>query len=323
MQKGHMRFEPNINCRLVLRDGRTVTTPIVEVKNLNSFRALAGAVSYELREQPARWLSDGQVMGVGSKTTRGWDAEREVTVVQRSKEDAHDYRYFPDPDLLPVHSDEQQVAALKADLPELPLARLKRYVIDEELSMADASVLVENRTISEHFDAIVDALVMGIDGEDGMDRIVASSLAANLVIQVGLKLAAERGGTIDELGVEPSMCARMIELRERGIISADGMRTLFGLTAQLVEKGTGEVDVEELANTHGLVLNRDAGQLRAWCEQVIAEQAAVAEQVRSGKVQAVGRLIGEVRQVSGGRADAKAARAMLLELLGHGEDGTT
>jgi len=102
MQKGHIRFEPNINCVLEMDDGRTVTTPITEIKNLNSFRSLEMAIRAELAAQPERWREDGREMGPGEKVTRGWDDAKNATFVQREKEDAHDYRYFPDPDLLPT-----------------------------------------------------------------------------------------------------------------------------------------------------------------------------------------------------------------------------
>ncbi|MEX2219975.1 MAG: Asp-tRNA(Asn)/Glu-tRNA(Gln) amidotransferase subunit GatB, partial [Phycisphaerales bacterium] len=120
MQKGHMRFEPNINCELTLDDGRTVRTPIVEVKNLNSFKSLRGAIEFEAQDQPRRWAQTRREQTPGTKTTRGWDDARAVTVPQREKEEAHDYRYFPDPDLLPVMINESWREPVRARHPHLP-----------------------------------------------------------------------------------------------------------------------------------------------------------------------------------------------------------
>ncbi|MFU8828709.1 MAG: Asp-tRNA(Asn)/Glu-tRNA(Gln) amidotransferase subunit GatB, partial [Phycisphaerales bacterium] len=161
MQKGHIRFEPNINCMLVMDDGRTVTTPITEIKNLNSFRSLEQSIRSELAVQPDRWREDGRVLGPGEKVTRGWDDARGVTFVQREKEDAHDYRYFPDPDLLPTPIDPQWVKQIEADLPELPLSRAERYRDEYGLSEAEAGALSEDRADSDLFQAIIEELVAG------------------------------------------------------------------------------------------------------------------------------------------------------------------
>ena len=120
MQKGHMRFEPNVNL-VITKDGKQYKTPIVEVKNLNSFRALEKSIEYEIGRQLDRFLETGEVMEMGNKSTRGWDDVKEVTVLQREKEEAHDYRYFPDPDLVPVQIGEQWLSEIKSRLCELPL----------------------------------------------------------------------------------------------------------------------------------------------------------------------------------------------------------
>lgn len=308
MQRGHMRFEPNINCRVHLRDGHMVTTPIVEIKNLNSFRALGDAVGYEFREQPRRWLEDGLEMGPGAKSTRGWDAERGVTVLQREKEDSHDYRYFPDPDLPPVRVGEAWVEGVRSGLPELPLARMDRYVAEAGVTGAEAAALAEERETHLLYDQMVDALVV-----DGCDRGAVARQAANLILQAGLKRANERGVPVSELGFSAAQGAAIVRLREEGEIGAAAMDELLGLCCD-----DPAADVRALARERGLLLVRDAGQLSSWCDEVIAEQAAVAERVRGGNMPAVGRLIGAVMAKSGGSADAKAVRAALLEKLGLG-----
>src|SRR4030042_1328390 len=133
MQKGHMRFEPNINL-VITKDGTEYRTPIVEIKNLNSFRALERSVNYEEQRQLDEFLETGKVLTMGNKTTRGWDDEREMTVLQREKEEAHDYRYFPDPDLVPVELTPQWLDEIRSGMCELPITRQMRYVKEYGLS---------------------------------------------------------------------------------------------------------------------------------------------------------------------------------------------
>ena len=318
MQEGHMRFEPNINCELTLENGRTVRTPIVEVKNLNSFKALAGAIDYELGVQPERWREDGRELGPGSKSTRGWDDGRGVTVLQREKEDAHDYRYFPDPDLPPVAISSAWRESVAARMPELPLARMRRYVDHHDLSAGDAERLVEERAVCVFYEAAVDAAV-----EAGLPRDRAGRMAANAVLQTGMRLANERSGEragdggaaplVSDLGIEPGQLGHLLRLRDAGEISSNGAERLFELLCAERYRGR---DAASVAEYEGLLTVRDDGALDAWCDQVIAANGAIAEQVRAGKVQAAGRLIGEVMKLSRGQADPKTVRARLLERLG-------
>ncbi len=311
MQRGHMRFEPNVNCRMHLRDGRVVTTPIVEVKNLNSFRALGEVVEYELREQPGRWLADGREMGAGAKSTRGWDVDRGVTVMQREKEDAHDYRYFPDPDLPVVYVDAGWRERVREGVGELPLARMDRYVDKAGVTAAEAAALVEECGTAELYDRMVDELVA-----EGRSRGAVARRAANLLLQAGMRLANERGVSVDALGFTAAQGAAIVRLREEGEISANAMDELLGLCC---DDTAG--DVRALAARRGLLLTRDDEQLMRWCDAVIAEQEAVAAEVRGGNLKAVGRLIGAVvgkAGEAGGTVDAKAVRAVLLERLGQG-----
>jgi aspartyl-tRNA(Asn)/glutamyl-tRNA(Gln) amidotransferase subunit B len=245
-------------------------------------------------------------MGPGAKSTRGWDADRGVTTLQREKEDAHDYRYFPDPDLVPVRVDREWLARLTQSLPELPLARMRRYVEAMGLSSSEAAALVEERELCLLYDSVVDSLAA-----EGLGRGGIARHAANLLLQAGQKRANERGVPVTELGFTRTQAAAIVRLREEGAISAGAMDELLGACCD-----DGAADPAALAAARGLLIVRDEGQLEAWCDEVIAAQPDVAEQVRAGKVQAAGRLIGAVMQKSGGSADAKAVREMLLAKLG-------
>lgn len=307
MQKGHMRFEPNINCELTLADGSAVRTPVVEIKNLNSFRAVRAAIEYEREQQPKRWLEDGRVMGRGAKSTRGWDDARGVTTPQREKEDADDYRYFPDPDLRPVEIGDAWRDAVRARLPELPADRARRYTRDDGLTAQEVETLIDERTNADLYDDAVDSLSSG-----GLARTDAARAVANLVFQVGARLANERGTTIGELGITAGQLAAIAGLRAGEAINAANAGKLFEVCADAAEPG----DPEAIAEREGWLAIRDTGQLEAWCDEVIAANGPIVEQIRDGKQQAVGRLIGEVMKKSGGAADAKTVRDMLLGRIG-------
>jgi aspartyl-tRNA(Asn)/glutamyl-tRNA(Gln) amidotransferase subunit B len=306
MQKGHMRFEPNINTVLTLADGRTITTPIVEIKNLNSFRALHAAIEHERREQPERWALDGRVHGPGTKTTRGWDDAREVTFLQREKEDEHDYRYFPDPDLPPLEIDPAWVESIRATLPELPHVRARRYEDELGLAPKEARALADEPPVSDLLEAAraaLDALV-----PDAVARERAEKVAANLVLQSMYKLANERGVGAHELGVAAAQLAGIAALRAGDEVNAAAADRL------IAECAASDDDPRALADRLGLAQVTDAGALEGWADEVLAEPGAARsiEAVKAGKAQAVGPLVGAVMKKSGGQADARAVREILL-----------
>ncbi len=307
MQKGHIRFEPNINTILTLDDGRTVATPVVEIKNLNSFKAVKGAIEYELADQPRRWQQDGKVMGAGMKVTRGWDDVRAVTVVQREKEDAHDYRYFPDPDLVPVTVSDEWRERVRAMIPELPDARRRRYIDEYGLDPKEAAAIIDERDVCLFYEASINAMVARAIARDRAGR-----LAANMVLQSGAKRANERAVLVSALGITPDAVARIVKLREDNRISAGSADELFGLLCD--EPAT--TDVESLAQSRGMLIVRDDAALDRWCDAAIAEQPQAAADVRAGKQAAIGRLVGAAMKHSGGAGDAKAVRERLLQKLG-------
>ena len=306
MQKGHMRFEPNINTILDLDDGREIRTPIVEIKNLNSFRAVQRAIEHELEAQPKRWLETGVEMTAGAKTTRGWDDDRGVTVLQREKEEAHDYRYLPDPDLIPLVIDDAWRERIIASLPELPHARAERYQREFGLTGKEAHTLTDERDLCFFYEACVEAV-----GATGVQADVAGKQAANMLLQAGAKRANERGVGAWDLGITPEQVAGIIRLRLDGDIGSTAADDLFGALCE------SDDDARAAAERLNLLQVKDEGALEAWCRAVIDDPANAksVEDVKAGKQAAIGRLIGGVMKASGGKADAKAAREKLLELL--------
>ncbi len=308
MQEGHMRFEPNINCVLTLADGRTVQTPIVEVKNLNSFKSVKGAIECELAEQPGRWQSDGREMGRGMKITRGWDDVKNKTFVQREKEDAHDYRYFPDPDLVPVIVSDAWREEVRGRLPELPAARMRRYMSELKLASKEAIALAEEREVVLMHDAATAYM-----SHHGVEAVRAGQLSANLILQNGQKRANERGVLVSSLGITAEQIGSLGVLRDTGKINSNSLDELFGV---LCEAGGAQLDAEVLAKERGLIIVQDEGALLKWIDDVVAANPKPAEDVRAGKMQAAGRLIGEVMKLAAGKADAKTVREALLKRLG-------
>jgi aspartyl-tRNA(Asn)/glutamyl-tRNA(Gln) amidotransferase subunit B len=297
MQRGHMRFEPNINVIITTDDGAEHATPIVEIKNLNSFRAVKGAIEFEARRQVKAWEKDGREMGPGEKSTRGWDDERMATVLQREKEDAHDYRYFPDPDLLPVVIDDAWRDRVAARVPELPMRRRARYEAELGLAPVDAATLTDDPELCAFFESCVDAAPG------------AGGAVAKLLLNAGAKRANERDVAIHDLGISAAQVAQLLALRDEGVIGSTAADDLFGRLCETDD------DARTVAERDGLVQVRDEGQLDAWIDAAIAAQPQAAEDFAGGKDAAAGRLVGAVMKASKGQADAKAVQKKLRERL--------
>jgi len=300
MQKGHMRFEPNINMELVLDDGRTVRTPIVEVKNLNSFKSLRGAIEHELREQPSRYVKDRREMGPGAKTTRGWDDVTERTFVQREKEDAHDYRYFPDPDLLPLIIDRQWVEQIRAQMPELPTARRERLIAEWGLSPYDAKVLTSSLELANYFEATL--AIAGMADAKSCANWVMGDLTArlnkeDLEITQSPVAAAQLGGLI----------ARIAD----GTLSTNMAKKVFN--ALWIGEG-GSAD--EIIQSQGLRQISDSGSLATLIDELLAANPSMVTEFRAGKEKAFNALVGQVMKATRGQANPQRVSELLRQKLG-------
>jgi aspartyl-tRNA(Asn)/glutamyl-tRNA(Gln) amidotransferase subunit B len=296
MQRGHMRFEPNINLVITTDDGKEHTTPIVEVKNLNSFKALRGAVEYESTRQIDAWKEDGIEMGPGAKTTRGWDDQKLVTVLQRAKEDAHDYRYFPDPDLVPLTISQSWIDEVNESIPELPASRRSRYQSEYGLTAKNASALTADISLCNFFEECVRESGEGTE-------------SAKWILNAGAKRANELDCSVESLGVTPEQIAGIIELRANKSIGSSAADTLFGLLCD------SDLEAASLADENGLLQVTDVSEIEEWVREAIEAQPQAADDVRGGKDAAIGRLVGEVMKLSGGSADATTARDLLLSAL--------
>ena len=309
MQRGHMRFEPNINVIIEGSEGggggETFATPIVEIKNLNSFASLRGAIEYEYERQVEAWLDTGETMRAGSKSTRGWDDTRGVTFLQREKEEAHDYRYFPDPDLVEVAVDDAWLDRLRAGLPELPEAKVRRYVDALGLDAAAARQLVDEPGTARLYDAALD---------EGAD----ARRTAALLLNAGAKHANERGVPLHDLGVTPAQIAGIDRLLTADEIGSSAADRLLGLLADTDDPA------QTVARRESLLQVSDTAQLAGYVDQVLADpsNARALADLRGGKGKAIGSLMGQVMKLSKGQANPKLVQTMIRErVVGEGGEG--
>ncbi len=299
MQRGHMRFEPNINVIIVLDDGREVATPIAEIKNLNSFRAVHGAIEHEVERQVLAWKQDGLEMGAGMKSTRGWDDQKGTTFLQRSKEDAHDYRYFPEPDLIPVVVDEEWKQRVTERIPELPMQLRARYEEEHGLPEKDARAIVDECDLCRFFEECIEVSPDDVPGSE----------VAKWLLNAGARVANERATEIQELGITPQQLAGIMELRSTDSIGSTAANELFELLCDSDEPA------DVIAESSGLLQVNDPGALAGWVEEAIKAQPEAAKDFAEGKDAAIGRLVGHVMKASGGQADAAAVRQCLVDTL--------
>ncbi len=321
LERGQMRFEPNINCRLTLADGRTVSTPIVEIKNLNSFRSVLAAIDHEQEQQPRRWLQDGRVMGPGTKTTRGWDDVRGVTFVQREKEDAHDYRYFPDPDLPPVHVDEAWIERLRATLKPTPQSRWARYTGEYGLAPREATAIM-----SEARDADLVDNAAAAAASLGVAPARAGKLVAGFVLGPIRKIENDPANNRGNYGTyegptlpNATYLGAIAALRDAGQIANAGVEPLIvraGELGSFTDAAAARARIEALAKELGILVVRDDAAMNAWIAEVLSQNEKIVAEIRAGKQQAIGRLVGEVMKKAGGSADAKTVREALVAAIG-------
>ncbi len=300
MQMGHMRFEPNINLHIE-RDGVVYKTPIVEVKNLNSFRSLEGCVAYEIERQYEQWCSDPDyTLAKVGKENRGYDVDSGRTVFQREKEEAHDYRYFPEPDLVPVAVDDAWRARVASQIGELPLARRARYVEQLGLSFKEA-----------------DALTQDPASGDLLDQAVAAGASAkrlaNFLLGRIAAAANERAVSLAGVGVSAEQLASLATMVEAGELNATAADRVL---EAIINEGGEPAAVAERLN---LLAVKDLGQLEAWVNQAIAANPGPVEQIRTGDKKAkaaFGFLMGHVMKASGGAAPPAEVKKLLETKIG-------
>jgi aspartyl-tRNA(Asn)/glutamyl-tRNA(Gln) amidotransferase subunit B len=300
MQLGQMRCEPNISLRIAAdAQGRPQYTPISEIKNLNSFRSVERAVDFEIARHREEYEADPEnyTLEKQGKSTRGWRDDEGTSFLQRSKEEAHDYRYFPEPDLVPFVPNRQWVDDMRKTVPELPEKRRRRFIADYGLPEYDAGVLTAERTVADFYEAVA-----GLVND--------AKAASNWMMQDVMRVMNERKIAITELPLRPPSLAELITLVKHGAINRNTGAEVFNKMLA-TGKSAGQIVQEE-----GLVQTSDESEIEAIVDKVLAANARIAEDYRGGKKAAFGRLMGESMKASGGKANPQVVKAILTRKLG-------
>ena len=289
MEQGNLRADLNVSVRPV---GETKLGTRTEMKNINSFKAVEDSLAYEIQRQ-IEVVEDG---GTIRQETRTWDPNKGITLSMRSKEEAQDYRYMPEPDLVPIVTTDEEIEDYRKKLPELPDARRARLV-EMGLTTYDAGVITASRAMAEYFDAVV---------EGGAD----AKLAANWIMGDLSKNLNAEGKTITESPVEAGRLAKMIALISKGTISSKIAKTVFA------EMWNCPDEPEKIVEVKGLVQITDTGAIEAIVDEVIANNEKAVADYKGGNKKAIGALVGQVMKASKGKANPGMVNQLLAKKLG-------
>jgi aspartyl-tRNA(Asn)/glutamyl-tRNA(Gln) amidotransferase subunit B len=297
MEEGSLRCDANVSVR---PRGQPSLGTKAEIKNLNSFRHVERALEYEIARQIAVLEGGGRVV----QETRLWDAGRSETRSMRSKEEAHDYRYFPDPDLVPLVVEETEIERITAQLPELPDARRRRFVTDLGLPAYDAALLTEERQIADYFEGAVQAVFRLAGG--GNTREQAKSVS-NIVMTDVLRVVNEGRAEVSSFPIEPERLAGLVLLRLSGSINSSAATELFN---RMLDDGRG---ADAIAASANLLQVSDEDSLRPVIEEVVRDNPGQLQQYLGGKEGLIGYFIGQVMRTYEGSPDPQTVRRLLSE----------
>lgn len=290
MEKGHLRCDVNISIR---PEGDKKFGTKAEIKNLNSFNHVRRALEYEIKRQIEAVSSGEKII----QETRLWNPKDEITVSMRRKEEAHDYRYFPEPDLVPFTVSEEKIAAIRKTLPELPARRICRFMEDYGLSRYDAYILVTEKNLADYYEACV---------KEG----VSPKLASNWIQSELFGFMKARGLVLENIKVKPHSLAGLVRLIENGTISGKIAKDVL---PEMLDTGK---SADEIVKEKGLVQVSDAGLLEKAVDEAIGENPKSAADYKAGKKQALGFLIGQVMQKTKGKANPALVNEILRKKLG-------
>jgi len=288
-EKGQMRSDVNVSVRPV---GQKELGAKVEIKNMNSFAFIRQAIDYEIERQIEVLERGGKVL----QETRGFDSERGVTFSQRTKEDAHDYRYFPEPDLMPVMISPEQIEKWRSELPELPAQRRKRYIEELGLPAYDAGVLTADKEISDWF-------------EKAIQYTGNVKAVSNFIMGEMMRLLSEKNLSISESKVTPEKLAQIIDLIDAKTISTSAGKQVFEI---IFNEGG---DPKQIVEKRELAQVSDDSALERWADEVIANNPKSVAEYKNGKQNAINFLMGQVMKASKGKANPAAVMQMLKQKL--------
>ena len=290
MEKGQMRADANISVRPV---GQKELGSKIELKNLNSITGVKNGIEYEIKRQTQE-LKKGRTL---TQATWRWDADMGRTELMREKEDAHDYRYFPDPDLMPVRIDDEWRERMRGEIPELPFDKQRRFMEEYDLPYSITSVLVPDRELSEYF-------------ESAAQKAPQSAQAiGNYVTNDLLRELSESNTALSDCRISSDGLLLLVEAIEKGVITKQIAKDVF-----IEMFNTGE-SATEVIERKGLKPDFDEGQVKVWCQDAIDENPRPVEDFRSGNEKALNALLGQVMKKSKGKANPQIVQGLLKELL--------
>ncbi|MBS0183787.1 MAG: Asp-tRNA(Asn)/Glu-tRNA(Gln) amidotransferase subunit GatB [Nitrospira sp.] len=289
MEEGSFRCEPNLSLR---PSGQKEFGTKVELKNINSFKYVKDAVEYEIKRQ-TKVLNEG---GKIRQETRLWNIERGETAVMRSKEEAHDYRYFPDPDLVPLKLDDEWIEGFRAELPELPALRMKRFVSDYGLPEYDAAILTASKGMADYFEVCAKQF--------NQPKTVSNWVMGELIRELNNSKT-----DISASLITPERLVNLLQMVDKGTISLKVAREIF---PELYSNGK---TPEQIVQEKGLTQVSDEGALAKIIEDVLSKNPGQFAQFKEGKQQVLGFLVGQVMKASGGKANPGKVNELLKKKL--------
>ncbi|MEK7175070.1 MAG: Asp-tRNA(Asn)/Glu-tRNA(Gln) amidotransferase subunit GatB, partial [Patescibacteria group bacterium] len=322
MEKGQMRVEANISLSQISNLKSQKLGVKVEIKNLNSFRAAERAIDYEIKRQTEILEKDEKV----TQETRGWDENKSTTFSQRSKEESHDYRYFPEPDLPPVRLDQAQIDYIKSELPELPAVRRERFTREYGITPQDTEVFTIQKELGDYFEKVISELKdwltalinpsvsLGAGAEKYADQRGTEQklvkLCANYLITEIQKLLSESKVSVADLKISAEDFAELIILIHQGKISSSAAQTIL---AEMFK--TGE-DPHQILEDKNLAQVSDIEELKKAAQEIIAQNPKPVADYKKGKTESLKFLIGQLMKATRGRANPKMGEEVLKDLLG-------
>lgn len=289
MQEGSLRADVNLSLRPVGSEKFGTRT---ETKNLNSFRAIARSIEFEIQRQK-EVLESGEVV---HQETRRWDDEAGEGYAMRTKEEAHDYRYFPEPDLMPIRLTEEYIKNIQDTLPELPESRKARYIEELGLPEYDAGIITSSKHLSDFFEAAT-------------KECENAKAVSNWIMTDIIRVVREKGIEYNELPFTPKQFAKLITLIDKGIISGSIAKKVF---EEMVETGK---DAEKIVEEKGLVQISDEKAIKEVVDKIIAANSQSVEDYKNGKDRALGFLVGQCMKEMKGKGNPQILNKLILEYL--------
>lgn len=289
LEQGSLRCDANVSIRPV---GSTEFGVKTEIKNINSFRFVEKALEYEIKRQ-IKLVERGEKV---IQETRLWDAQTGTTQSMRSKEEAHDYRYFPEPDLVPVYVSEEWIEKLKKELPELPNQKIDRYLREFELPLYDSEILTEEKELADFFEETVKE---GVKPKD----------AANWIMVELLRILNEEGKSINECTLKPAQLAELIKLVDKGIINRNTAKDVFD---EMFKTGK---SAESIVNERGLTQISDDSIIEEKIREVMKNFPKEVERFRNGEDKLIGFFVGQVMKATKGKANPKLVNELIIKVL--------